>query len=96
MDAKSQRPKARDGALSSLNVAIEALNLAKEMSGITPVKAAFDSVTVLLTTVRVRFLPILRRWVSGSLVSRIRRLTNGNMSSSGWSALMSVEPLTGE
>jgi len=55
MDTKSQRPKGRDGALSSLNVVIEALNLAKEISGITPAKAAFGSVGVLLTMIRVRF-----------------------------------------
>jgi len=56
MDANSQRPKGRDGALSSLNVAIEALNLAKEISGITPTKAAFGSISVLLVVIRVRFL----------------------------------------
>jgi len=54
MDANSQRQKGRGGALSSLNVAIEALNLAKEISDITPAKAAFGSVSVLLTMVRVR------------------------------------------
>jgi len=53
MDTKSQRPKGRDGTLSSLNMAIEALNLAKDISGIAPVKAAFGSVSVLLTMVRV-------------------------------------------
>ena len=60
MDASSQRPRGREGALSSLNVAIETLNLAKEIAGVTPAKAAFGSVSVLLTMVRVRFLPILR------------------------------------
>jgi len=54
MDPKSQEPKGRGGALSSLNVAIEVLNLAKEVSDITPAKAAFGSVSVLLTMVRVR------------------------------------------
>jgi len=54
MDTKSQRPKPRDGALSSLNVAIEALGLAKEISCITPAKAVFGSVIVLLTMIRVR------------------------------------------
>jgi len=57
MDAKSQRPKEREGVLSSLNVAIEGLNLAKEIAGIAPAKAAFGSVSILLTMVRVRFLP---------------------------------------
>jgi len=56
MDANSQRSKGGDGTLSSLNVAIEILNLAKEAVGIAPAKAAFGSVSVLLTMVRVRFL----------------------------------------
>jgi len=54
MDVNSQQPKGQGGALSSLNVAIEVLNLAKEVSDITPAKAAFGSVSVLLTMVRVR------------------------------------------
>jgi len=56
MDPESQRPRGQDGALSSLNTAIEALNLAKEISGVTPAKAAFGSVGVLLTMIRVPFL----------------------------------------
>ena len=47
------RQKGRDGVLSSLNATIEALNLAKEISGIAPAKAAFDSVSALLTMIRV-------------------------------------------
>jgi len=47
----------RDGVLSTLNVAIEAMNLAKEISSVTPAKAVFGSVSVLLTMIRVRFLP---------------------------------------
>ena len=54
MDADSQRQKRRDGTLSSLNVAIEAVNLAKEVSSITPAKAVFGSVSVLLSMIRVR------------------------------------------
>jgi len=56
MATKSQQPKGRDGTLSSLNVAIEALNLAKEASSITPAKAVFGSVSILLTMIRVRSL----------------------------------------
>ena len=52
MAADSQRPKGRDGALSMLNAAIEALNLAKEISSVTPAKAVFGSVSVLLTMIR--------------------------------------------
>jgi len=54
MDAGSRRQKGRDDALSLLNVAIEAMNLAKEISSITPAKAVFGSVSVLLTMIRVR------------------------------------------
>ena len=57
MGTESQRPKGRDGTFSSLNVAIEALNLAKEVSSVTPAKAVFGSVSILLTMIRVRFLP---------------------------------------
>ena len=56
MEAKPQQPKGRDGAISSLNIAIEAVNLAKEVSSITPAKAVFGSVSILLTMVRVCFL----------------------------------------
>lgn len=53
MDTNPQRQKGRDSTLSSLNVVIEALNLAKEISSITPAKAVFGSVSILLTTIRV-------------------------------------------
>lgn len=55
MATKSKPPKGRDGTISSLNVAIEALNLAKEISGIAPAKAAFGSVSALLAMIRVPF-----------------------------------------
>jgi hypothetical protein len=53
MEAQSQRPKDREGAISALNATIEAVNLAKEISSITPAKAAFGTVGVLLTMLRV-------------------------------------------
>jgi len=56
MEAGSQRPKDRDGAISALNATIEAVNLVKEISSITPAKAAFGAVSVLLTMLKVRFL----------------------------------------
>ena len=52
----SKRPKGRDGILSSLNVAIDGLNLAKELSSPTPAKAVFGSVAILLTMIRVSLL----------------------------------------
>jgi len=56
METESQRPKEREGAISALNVAIETMNLAKEVSSITPAKAVFGSVSVVLTMTRVSFL----------------------------------------
>ena len=47
----------RGDALSLLNAAIEAVNLAKEISSVTPAKAVFGSVGVLLKMIRVCFPP---------------------------------------
>jgi hypothetical protein len=58
MTPKPQRSKRRDGVLSSLNVAIDAMNIAKDLVDITPAKAAFDTVSVILTMIRVRPLPL--------------------------------------
>ena len=64
MAAKSRQRKGPDGALSSLNGAIEALDLAKGGSRITQAKAAFGSVGALLVMIRVSFLLVssLNRW----------------------------------
>jgi len=43
-------------ALSSLNMAIGALNRAKEATSVTPAKATFTSAGVLLAMIRVGFL----------------------------------------
>jgi len=56
MQTDSQRPKGKDQTISSLNVAIEGLNLAKEVSSITPAKAVFGSASILLTMIKVSFL----------------------------------------
>ena len=53
MDTKSRGSKRRDATLSTLNAAIEAMNLAKEVSGATPAKAIFGSVGVILAMIRV-------------------------------------------
>ena len=55
MAANSQRPKGRGRLLSTFNVTIEALNLAKEISNITTAKAVFGSVSALLTIIKVSF-----------------------------------------
>lgn len=56
MDPKPQQPKRQDDALSLLNTAIEVMNLAKEVSSVTPAKAVFGSVSILLAMIRVRVL----------------------------------------
>ena len=61
MEAESQRPKGRKRTISALNAAVEALNLAKELSSITPAKAVFGSVSVILTMIRVSLLLVF--WI---------------------------------
>jgi hypothetical protein len=53
--ALSQRPKGRDGALTTLNVCIQALDIAKDACGIPPAQVALGSASTLLTMIRVRF-----------------------------------------
>ena len=57
MDTKSsQQQKGRENLLSSLNVAIDFLNLAKDSCGsIPPAQAVFGSVSILLTMIKVNF-----------------------------------------
>ena len=56
MDPNPRRQKRQENALSLLNAAIEAMDLVREASSPTPAKVVFGSVSILLTTVRVRFL----------------------------------------
>ena len=60
MDAKAKQSKRREGVLSSLNVIIEGLNIAEKASSITPAKAVFSTVSVILTMIRVCFLLLFR------------------------------------
>ena len=53
MASDSQRQKGRDSTLSRLNLAIDALSLAKDISTIAPAQATFSSVCALLTILRV-------------------------------------------
>ena len=61
MKAESQRPKERGGVVSALDLAIEALNLAKEVSSVTPAKAVFGSVSVILMMIKVSLILALCR-----------------------------------
>ena len=55
MDIEAQQQERRDNILSSLNAAIEALNVAGGISDIIPVKVVFGTVSVVLTMIRVSF-----------------------------------------
>ncbi|KAF9792079.1 hypothetical protein BJ322DRAFT_10503 [Thelephora terrestris] len=55
MATDSPKPKEWDGVVSTLNVFIEAFNLAKEISSVTPARAVFGSVAVILTTIKESF-----------------------------------------
>ena len=53
MTSNSQRPIRQDNVLSSLNVAIDALNITKDILSGTPAKAVCGPVSVILTIVKV-------------------------------------------
>jgi len=55
MDIEAQQRKRRDNIISSLNLAIDALDLAGGIVDIIPAKAVFGPVGVLLTMIRVGF-----------------------------------------
>ena len=58
MEVGSQQPMEREDAMPALDTAIQTLNLAKDTSTIAPAKAVFGSVSVILSTIRVGFLPV--------------------------------------
>jgi len=68
MSAQAQRPTRRDGALSSLNAAIEAMNIVKDALSITPAKAVVGSVSIILTLIRVGFLPLSSTLIDRGLI----------------------------
>ena len=53
MAPNAQQQERRDIVRSSLNAAIEASNLAKELCSITPAKPVFGSFSVILTMIKV-------------------------------------------
>jgi len=56
MPTNSRRPEHRDAALHSLNAALEAVELAKELSTVAPARAVFGTVSIILTMTRVSLL----------------------------------------
>ena len=58
MTSTSKQPKGRDGIISTLDVFIQFLNIAKDTCGIPPAQIAFGSAGVLLTMIRVCFPPL--------------------------------------
>jgi len=57
MATGSQRPKGRANSVSLLNAAIEAMDLAEKISSVTPAKAVFATVGVLLAMIKVSSSP---------------------------------------
>ena len=93
-----QRPsdqKGGDGALSTLDTFIQALNLARNTCGIPPTHAAFGAATFLLTAIRVRSLPTLQRRAFGARQFRTRWQMMGITSSPGALALSYAKYCTG-
>ena len=55
MASEPQKSKERDGVLSTLDVFIQTLSIAKDTCGILPAQVALGSAIVLLTMIRVHF-----------------------------------------
>ena len=53
--APSQQTTGRDGVLTTLDLFIQALNIAKDACGIPPAQVALGSASILLTMIRARF-----------------------------------------
>ena len=53
--SSSQKTTGRDGVLTTLDLFIQILNIAKDACGIPPAQVAFSSASTLLTMIRVRF-----------------------------------------
>ena len=93
MNLKSQPPKRQDAALSSLNVAIDAMNVMKDAMEGTPAKAAFASVSIILTMIRVGLL-LIRLDQPQVNVYRIQCSTKPTSLSLDWPALTCFKPFT--
>jgi len=58
MATSSRQPERRNSPLSSLNMTVEVLNLAEEVSDVPPVKTVLGSASAILVMIRVWPLPI--------------------------------------
>ena len=96
MADESKQSKKRNRAILSLDVAIDLVDIGKEASSMTPAPAVFDIVTILLTTIRVSYIPLRKRDMPGSNVVRTNWPTNRIAWTSEYSVPMSVMPLGGE
>ena len=56
MEVEYKQPKKWEAAISTLNRAVEVMDLAEKISAITPAKTLFGSVRILLTLITVCFL----------------------------------------
>ena len=92
----ADKSKKRNRAILSLDVAISLVDIGKEASSVTPAPAIFGIATILLTTIRVSFMPLLEREVPGSNVFRTKWQTNRIAWTSEYYAPMSVMCLSGE
>ena len=71
MDHSAPMLKLRDNMLSSPNASIETLNLAKEASTITPAKAVFGSIGVILTMIGVGFPLVCICWLQAEIYTGV-------------------------
>ena len=55
MESKPQRPKERENVVSTLNIAIDGLNIAGDALSFPGVKTVFCIVTIILTAIKVCF-----------------------------------------
>lgn len=70
METKPGPLKRPDGVLSSLNGAIDTLDVARDATDVKPAQDAFRSASILLTMIRVCFLPVQ----VGRLLTDARRI----------------------
>jgi hypothetical protein len=76
MASTSQPTKGRDVVLPTLDVFIQALNVAKDACGIPPAQIALGSASTLLTMIRVSF-PLLREdeWLTHAYLGYVGQLS---------------------